>query len=646
MDTINAHTLKQLSDVEEVPASDLWLSIARQRLAGYHAKMSHPDIPRSSERFAQLSRAMRTEASVLEQISKLFLAQWHADVPGINSLPREILDYIFFLVAAIDRPCPPYDCHAPKATGCRLPGMHHNTRESNITKRYPVLGNGGYLGWLRMGHVSQSWRNALLELPLLWASDIGLLPRGLDPMLERARHMPLTFRAYSTTCRPEAGALLVPMVDGPVGELVPRIRELEIIDIGENRMKNSDDVFKSCTFPLLESATICNGLHDLIRPLSVLPIIQAPCLRSLHFIQTFYPWSSSMLASLSIGDSDGPQAYDMLMILDAEHIDYIVQTSASSLETLSIARCYTEAVVASQNPTFFPRLRSLRLYTTIDWQTDWEVHSMILKSTTLPATARLVVTTTLGDDEADQGAIVAVIKECISAKEACNLNGLVITDSSDPRDPLKSMNYPTLAFYLDGAVSGQVDTVTQHDALQAQSPLVISHIFSFSDENNVPVRYLEALVEASVLPQFTTIVYMARTSHYYFDEGYMNTLPSFLGASSSVRVLSIRVVERDWDDDNRDKGWQCLTEAFKGPVLPRLERLALHDIVDLQGLPDIFRSRLRSLEEAGQTVSKLKEFSLSVTRDADGVSAGRDGDDAALVSALHEFADSVVLSHV
>ncbi|KZV63718.1 hypothetical protein PENSPDRAFT_757753 [Peniophora sp. CONT] len=641
---------KQLSDVEAVPASDFWLPIARQRLAGYHTQMTSANIPRSSERFAELSHAMRAEASVLEQIIKLFVAQWDADVPIINSLPPEILHYIFSLVAEIDRPHPPYVCLARDADHirvCRLTdGFQH---DRNSERRYPALGKGGYLGWIRLGHVCQSWRNALLGFPALWASDTGLLPRGTHTMLERAQNMPLSIRAYLSACRPEAGrAVLSAMAAQPMSDLVLRARELDIIDVRATHLQHLDAFFDRCTFPLVEHATVVGELDrpgvGHIRPLRYLATINAPRLRSLHLIMAFYPWSSSVLSSLSIGTA-GEVFEDRGLDVDAQHIDYIMQASATTLKDLSLTGLWLvddddgrRTRPNAPGPTL-PKLQSLRIHTALNSFRDWTVYSWILASTSLPLTARLMVRVTKAEAEADPDTICAAINDCMMAKQACHLNALAIVDEPLLDTPRSDCDYLSIALYPEGIDPpppsyGSTDTETL-----THSPLVFVGEYRNQNDTQFVSEFLDALSTAPVLPELSTI-----TVSFHYNQNLTISAP-LLSASKNVRTVSLRALGcgTDWDSDKLGESWRNCTDVLKGPVLPRLERLALHDIVDLQGLPDIFRSRLRSLEEAGHTPSKLRELQLNVLRKAEEVSWEQDGDDAVLVSTLHEFADSVVL---
>ncbi|KZV63716.1 hypothetical protein PENSPDRAFT_757751 [Peniophora sp. CONT] len=652
--------LKQSSNIEAVPASDFWLSIARQRLAEYHAQMSSPTIPRSSKCFAELSSAMRTEASALEHISKLFVAQWNTDAPVINSLPREILDHIFSLVAEIDRPCPPYDCRAHKDSDvdyCRISGKY-TYYETRRTNRYPALGKGGYLGWLRLGHVCQYWRTGLFSLPALWASDIGLLPRGLSPMLKRARSMPLTIRVYMSLCRPESAAVLNAMATCPTSSMVLRARELDIIDVRKDNVDGLDAVLNACTFPMIERATIRgNNFDGPIQPLHTLPTIRAPRLNSLHLINAFYPWTSSVLISLSLGDADH-LSQDPEMELGAQHISYILRTSASTLETFSMSGCYftededhpLESGSHNTLVTHFPNLQTLRIHTALDSPTEWEVYSWILVSVSLPVTAKLIVTTITKDlDIPESHTIRTVVKDCVRARRACNFDVLAIGDEPLLLGPLKNHAYIDFALHPETINSPTLLSLGAQDTTALiQTPLLIVCQYWDKSEYDISLEYLDALIEAASAhsQKFTTITYMAR-SMFFDSKMYMATFRS-LCAGTDVRTFAIRAVDLERFDDVDDpmEDWRYLTDVLRGPVLPRLEHLTLHDVVDLARIPDILRSRVRSLGETGGTALKLRELRLNVVGQSGEVASAHDGDDTALVLSFSEFADSVILSRV
>ncbi|KAI0046179.1 hypothetical protein FA95DRAFT_1413146 [Auriscalpium vulgare] len=89
----------------------------------------------------------------------------------VDHLPPEILNIVFSILSTIDRP--------------RWKRIAH----SNI--RYKR-----HLGWLKVTHVCQRWRNIALRDPVLWASDIAL-PSSLGhrwaaAFVSRAQDVPLT----------------------------------------------------------------------------------------------------------------------------------------------------------------------------------------------------------------------------------------------------------------------------------------------------------------------------------------------------------------------------------------------------------------------------------------------------------------------
>ncbi|VDB97592.1 unnamed protein product [Peniophora sp. CBMAI 1063] len=652
MDTLDAHVLPP--DIEVAPASEVWLSLARQRLADYHAQMTSPKTPHTSERAAELSRAMRNEARILEHLSKLFVVQWHADAPGIHKLPNEILDYIFSLVAEMDRPCPPYDCRSHSAAEekfCRL----SNNREDAYTEIYPALGSGGYLGWLRLGHVCRSWRASLLGQPALWASDVGILPRGWDAMIERSRNMPLSIRVYSSPCRFEGKAVIDAISRlAPLHPILRQVRELDLIDACSGRLERLDGLFNSCTFPCLRRVAI-DGQWRPVQPLLALPKIQAPQLRSLQLSNTFYRWTSSVLSSLTVGDGDDPFAAGLS--LSNEHVMYMLQASASSLESLTLCGSLLQEGANPDDqvmPTIaLSRLRYLRIDAEILGPGYWERYSRALASVRVPPTARIVLNAlsevdedvqfTLGTEEI-MDTNVDVVTDCLRARQGCNLDGLVISGCPNAVNP---GDRETLSFAFYSDANGQLPALDSidGDSDQPQSSLFMSFRYLTEVEYDPSLSYLLTLhqSDASVLAQLTSMAYMADLK---FQDllGIRRTFSSLLEASTHVRTFALRdaPLSASEDEDVDEDDWHSLMCMLGGPVLPELECLMLYDVVSLLTLRGVLRSRMRAFSECGQNVPKLKELRVYMV-DNDAETSDNDTP-AVLPPPLYEFADLVILN--
>ncbi|KZV63599.1 hypothetical protein PENSPDRAFT_669587 [Peniophora sp. CONT] len=576
--------------------------------------MTSLSISRSSERFAELSHDMRAEARVLEHLSKLFVVQWNADAPGIHSLPPEILHFIFSLVAEIDRPSPPYDCHAH--VGYRTPMI--TTHPRNCTPNWDAV-------VMLDGYVSD----------ILWASDVGLLPRGLHEMLERSQDLPVTVRAYVSRCRPEAQVVLAALIsDSRQSGLALRVNELDILDARKNHFEAIDTALKARVFPLLE---------------------------------TFYPWSSMVLSSLDIGASadgvDPDTEMDADVSVGVEHLLFILRASASTIETLVLSRCaFSDAASdalerrpvshglfarssssargQASTPFDLPKLLHLHLRTVLGCR-GWDVYSRFLASITLPASARLIIATRLYggfDQEVAQDTLASCL---LAGRQICDLDGLAISDRPvlEYHD-VGNWKQTSFSFYS----SAPIQVASQSDRLHAESPWEYPVRLVFEEDQSdyvVPEHdhdILGTLLKSSILSEVTTMAFLNREP--FWDKHSMKTraiLTSLLESCTHVYTLFIRLPDA-WEYTSDDRS--LLDILCEGPVLPRLKHLSLQGRVVMSALPEQLDSRPRSLREAGHA-SKLLELRLKVDEDRVRIYRDEGGDIKALSSTLHEYTDSV-----
>ncbi|VDB97594.1 unnamed protein product [Peniophora sp. CBMAI 1063] len=438
--------------------------------------------------------------------------------------------------------------------------------------------------------------------------------------------------------------------------------ELDLIDAGSGRLEPLDDLFNSCTFPSLKRAVIYRFVHRPIQPLYDQPRIQAPQLRSLHLRNTFYRWTSSVLNSLILGDPEDP-IYTDSIILDNVHLTYMLQTSATSLESLTLSGFLLQEDGDSDDNAIpaiaLMRLRYLRIDAEIlSGEEDWELYSKVLAAVELPPTAKVVLTShsTGGDDvhyelgtDEFMDTDANIVKDCLRVKQGCNLDGLVISGRPDPETPLYEEG---LAFTFYSDVNGRLPALDRiKDGIdQSQSALVTSFRFMTGPGYDPSLAYLNTLhlFHPAILSQLTAMAYMATFS--FEDQLQCRfAFSSLLNASTHVRTFALRDAVLSASEDSRleDRNpWRSLVHMLGCPILPELECLILYDVVDLRGLPDILGSRMRSLRQVGWPVAKLRELRLHVLLGAhDEASSGGGGLDVPVMlpPTLYEYAESVVL---
>ncbi|KZV76338.1 hypothetical protein PENSPDRAFT_646380 [Peniophora sp. CONT] len=136
----------------------------------------------------------------------------------IQSLHPDILLQIFHAVAINE---PPRFMHVPHLD---YPGVREALGHSNST-------HNERLGWVRLGHVSHTWRITLLSAQALWAAHIGSLPAAVDEMIARAGPTaPITLRLpLGATSNPIVTHLVQVLIDRRL-DIRARLRGVQIWD--------------------------------------------------------------------------------------------------------------------------------------------------------------------------------------------------------------------------------------------------------------------------------------------------------------------------------------------------------------------------------------------------------------------------------
>ncbi|VDB93443.1 unnamed protein product [Peniophora sp. CBMAI 1063] len=294
-----------------------------------------------SARTSGISYALRADMDALRELVNLYERHLNENTATVNSLPVEILHYIFHLVAEEDIPCPPIDQRA-RTEFLRDWQVTRMVQESYEPQS--LWDRGGNIGWIRLGHVCAHWYHALATASSLWAGALGSLPLALDAMMELAGPVtPLTLSVYRSTYRLHSLEVFMRLFSGQSGDaLAQRVRHIDLFDMMGDTMELMDLYIDSHAFPLLESATIRINTHLSTFPLATRPSFDAPHHRSLNLFGVYHTWMSETLTCLAIG-ANGMNP----LSLEDEHFDLILDQSASKLRELHLFHCFGEASLGS-----------------------------------------------------------------------------------------------------------------------------------------------------------------------------------------------------------------------------------------------------------------------------------------------------------
>ncbi|VDB87712.1 unnamed protein product [Peniophora sp. CBMAI 1063] len=244
---------------------------------------------------AQLAEQLRADARTLE--TKLRHTQRRINqLSPIGSLAPETLGIVFSFFSELEQPRAFNQC------------------------------TSGSLGWLRLMHVCNAWRNVCISTPQLWANSLGRLPRALPVFLKRAgEHTPLRFHLSDNwdtwiagySCTADCADYRPDMVNVTTELLLRsrRIVDLELhlpmsgvgTTIGET-LREYD--FGALTHLRLETAVV-GGSRTLMRASLV-----SHMLRTADFGGSFIPIIAPSLTFLSLknifGGLDGNMLHDVI----------------------------------------------------------------------------------------------------------------------------------------------------------------------------------------------------------------------------------------------------------------------------------------------------------------------------------------------
>jgi len=257
----------------------------------------------------------------------------HRDtVAPISAIPPELLARIFRFHALVE---PPW------------PGRHN-------------------LGWIRVTHVCQQWRQVALDDSSLWATFTGYWPSAklISESLVRARNAPLIIDFEFETSLQK------------LSKFIPHISHIRELRLRNLSPRHSQGIQEICALeaPILEHFELALG------PGSYFPVMsityrelagttlfngRTPKLRTLSLTQISIPWSlipRGQLTQLEITLFEEISAADISPSVDLNQlIDLLI--NSPELEGLVLEFCLTPMLfqVPHEQPIHLPRLSRLRL---------------------------------------------------------------------------------------------------------------------------------------------------------------------------------------------------------------------------------------------------------------------------------------------
>ncbi|KAI0315787.1 hypothetical protein OF83DRAFT_322418 [Amylostereum chailletii] len=244
----------------------------------------------------QVAEHIDHDIEELKQILLEFTARRNT-YTAISHIPLEVIGEVMHYVSDIDPPQPPLisDSGRPISSQPRA---------------------GGNLGWVRLSHVCQTWRNLLFRLPRIWARHIGTLPRALDTMLRYAGTFPLNVYVFETPYRPYG-----PETTDVVLDEAERIALLRVSEATHWGVVSRLNTLSGRTLPNLREVDLdTSQLRVAAEDYARQPIV-APRLTFLSLRNCFIPWTAISLTHLTIlltpplPDDDRPSLIQFFDIL-------------------------------------------------------------------------------------------------------------------------------------------------------------------------------------------------------------------------------------------------------------------------------------------------------------------------------------------
>ncbi|ETW84720.1 hypothetical protein HETIRDRAFT_314475 [Heterobasidion irregulare TC 32-1] len=271
-------------------------------------------------------------------------------LPIVSSLPPELLARIFCFSAAIDTP------------------------------------SSRALGWIRVTHVCNQWRQVALDHPALWANvSLEIGSRWSEEMIQRAKLAPLIIQSNEVVSETVVGIL---------HSHLARTAELHLFGCKRDLVHIAGTLTTSA--PLMEKVVIFSLDERCVH----LPVDlfghHAPLLRSAFFHGCSIPWSSPLLRNLSYLDITLPPLQqsnmDVAPYLPSHEEFFDLLANMHQLESLSIEeyfpRYLPEATASSRmrHPVIkLPHLSALKLVG------QWSDCALVLGSIEVPATSRIIL---------------------------------------------------------------------------------------------------------------------------------------------------------------------------------------------------------------------------------------------------------------
>ncbi|VDB87404.1 unnamed protein product [Peniophora sp. CBMAI 1063] len=387
----------------------------------------------------------RTE-SILELLLRDIRSKRNATLPYISRLPPELMSIIFTIIAAENPPHQPADSDARDTFRNRMmPAQRDDSSwdQAILAEAFEP----GSLGWIKLAHVCQSWRNMIHGMASLWAGVLGRLPMADEEALERAGdRASLSLTTVDAPFCLETPRILRTLATGYKYERLRSLRLIQISGIlvsGEPELIRVPSASRTLNWTTLEILEVLyfqqlGGSRD-FTPLE--PIL-APSLRIARFIGYVLPFRSISLVELSIKRGNG-----LPLMITAEALFEILQAASSTLEVLEIHNAlsynFHEEAHAVVEPVNLPQLKILRF---MDIQE--RCHIIFLGLLILPPTIHLDSDVLIGmGDETIRMSSEEVLKPLISAISASGHTNecsyLVISPDSYPEAICFGI-YPTI----------------------------------------------------------------------------------------------------------------------------------------------------------------------------------------------------------
>ncbi|KZV77403.1 hypothetical protein PENSPDRAFT_747128 [Peniophora sp. CONT] len=632
------------------------MAFGTTRLKELRTAMTLVNIPRTSAQFSTLFEAMRADLNSFEDLSRLYRAQWNADAITFNRLPLEISQAIFHLVSQDDQPRPPIDIHARGQFMRSLDRWDYRDRE--FEPQF-LRGQGGSLGWIRLGHVCSHWRRALLAMPSIWAGALGALPSGFDTMLQRAKNLPLTIQIYSSHYRIGALSVYTRFLDAAGSDLASRTQTIFWYDMEGSTHQYLSNIFATNSFPLLETATLCIRLRQKVAKVKHTPLILAPRLRRLRLQDVFCRWSSEVLSHLHV-QSAQPKEDEPIVSLRDSHLDFILRQSARSRSEIILRDCFEmefadevpkASPLLSRKPSSvdIPNLTSLTLRALADRgfeeeeddiRSAWFPAARFIRVIKVPCTAQLAVTISRNtplEDFDGRYFVEDIWRTCIETRPSHAYNGVALQEEYFD-DPTHAQQL-TISLYEAAAIASDpeaVHTIGAPFALVSGSlSITFEEIGDWGGHFYLhDIHFFPPLFEVLPPSQFGLLTHTG--VGVYPHRVWENTTEEYAAALRVCSNVHTFTLSNPHDKGELSYVLLIMELLCSCSVFPMLKHLILHEDVDLPRLVKQLERRKRSFAQDGRSMSRLQ---LSIPSQA--YKPGLTEDVEAL-QALEEFADIVL----